>query len=338
MSQRTRRLRGQATVETAVLCIVLVPMLLYAFFLDDLLRYKLDLAEAVFASPWDYTTVNYEDPGDYAQGSGQTSVQHNIRLGLCDHTTAYNSYDGSYECEGKGGNGETSIHHVALSAHECWMVKPDAHQVDCNLINDSVGTEQLGQIFTSGIKDKVKAGGQVSCWGRLAVINYFLPQRVLQSFSQVVTTRTEQKSGDVHELYKNNEVNTQNTYVLERQNMSLVTDTWAMTTIEDVDPAKPSGVLFDRMSPGYFIPLTLPGFMFGMQAMSKQLLSPLAVFADNTRLGDLVLTPQMGFSTGAGPKIDDFYSSAWRDNGSNLTESSYNNRGNHYLGRTNIPK
>ena len=324
-----RRVRGQATVETAVLCIVLVPLLLYAFFLDDLLRFKLDLAEAVFAAPWDYTVIDFE------KANGSTAwvkaTQTNIRKGLCDHTTAYNSYDTGFECT-------DSDHHVALSAHECWMVKPDAHQVDCNLINDSVGTEQLGQIFTSGIKDKVKAGGQVSCWGRLAVINYFLPQRVLQSFSQVVTTRTEQKSGDVHELYKNNEVNTQNTYVLERQNMSLVTDTWAMTTIEDVDPAKPSGVLFDRMSPGYFIPLTLPGFMFGMQAMSKQLLSPLAVFADNTRLGDLVLTPQMGFSTGAGPKIDDFYSSAWRDNGSNLTESSYNNRGNHYLGRTNIPK
>ena len=324
-------------METAVLCIVLVPMLLYAFFLDDLLRYKLDLAEAVFASPWDYTTVNYEDPGDYAQGSGQTSVQHNIRLGLCDHTTAYNSYDGSYECEGKGGNGETSIHHVALSAHECWMV-PGAHQVTCTLANQDVGTEQLGQLFTSGIKGVANKGGQIHCQARLAVINYYLPQKVLQSFSKVLTTRTEEKSGDVHAHYQNlHDVDGSNTYILEQQDMSIITDTWALTTVEDVDPDSNSGKLYDRVSPGYPMLLAMQPFMnFAMKLQQDQLLSFITLF-DIPPMGDMVLTPQVGFKTAAPPSIGDFYSSAWDDNGQDPVEKSYNDRGNHYLGATQLP-
>ncbi len=323
-SLRRRRARGQATVETAVLCIVLVPLFLYAFFLDDLLRYKLDLEEAVFAAPWDYTTINYEAPG----GNWVKGAQRNVRLGVCDHTTAYNSYDGDYECK------ETDhSHHVALSAHECWMTA-GAHQVDCNLGDTDVGTEQFGMTITSGIKDQVKQGGQVTCWGKLGVINYFLPQRVLQSFSQVLTTRTEMQSGSVHSHYGLGE---NITYLLERQQFSVVTDTWAMTTVEDVDPDSPSGVLYDRVKPGYFVPLTLPGFMFAIDAMSDNLLSPLAII-DAPPMGDMVITPQLGFSTAAPPTKNDFYSSAWKDNGSNYVESSYNNRGSHYLGRTQIPK
>lgn len=329
LQSRRRRSRGQATVETAVLCIVLVPLLLYAFFLDDLLRFKLDLAEAVFSAPWDYTTVNYENPGSFMAGAGSTSVQHNIRLGLCDHTTAYNSYDGSFECK-------DFHHHVSMSAHECWIV-PGAHQVKCSIQDADVGTEQLGQTITTGIKDKVKQGGQISCNAQLAVINYYLPQKVLQDFSKVLTTRTEmQTNQDVHGVAAG--MNAQNTYILEQQQFSLVTDTWAMTSVEDVDPDSPSGVLFDRMSAGY--PQMFEGIAlvtFPIQAMSDQLLSPIAVFADNTPMGDLIFTPQLGFSKSAPPTVNDYYSSAWDDNGNNQVEKSYNDRGNHYMGMKQIP-
>jgi hypothetical protein len=214
---------------------------------------------------------------------------------------------------------------------------PGAHQVKCTLKDDSIGTEQLGQIITTGIRDKVKQGGQISCDAQLAVINYYLPQSVLQSFSQVLTTRTtKQTDPNVHAVAPG--MNFQNSYILEQQQFSIVTDTWAMTTVEDVDPDSPSGVLFDRMSAGY--PTMFEGIAlvtFPIQAMSDQLLSPLAVFADNTPLGDLIFTPQLGFSTQAPPTENDFYSSAWDDNGSNNTEKSYNDRGNHYMGLTQIP-
>ena len=60
----------------------------------------------------------------------------------------------------------------------------------------------------------MKQGGQVTCWGKLGVINYFLPQRVLQKFSQVLTTRTEMQSGSVHSHYGLGE---NITYLLERE-------------------------------------------------------------------------------------------------------------------------
>ncbi len=261
-------------------------------------------------------------------GSAPNSPQHNIRLGYCDHTTAYNSYDTSFECQDIN-------HHVAMEAHECWIVS-GAHQVTCDMPDANLATDPFGKTITSGIIDKVKQGGEVRCWAQLAVINHFMPQRVLQSFSKVLTTRaTEKTTNDTHQAA--HEVDGSTAYILKRQNFSLLTDTWAMTTIEDVDPDSPSGVLYDRVKPGYFVPLTLPGFMFAIDAMSDELLSPLAI-VDVSPMGDMVITPQLGFSKAAPPTKNDFYSSAWKDKGSNKVESSYNNRGSHYLGRTNIPR
>ena len=84
MKRRLRLRRGQATVELAVTTIVFVPLCLYVLFLDDLLRYKLDLAEAVFSSSWDYTSIPYD--------KGAPDLSSADEFTYCDHTSAYDSY------------------------------------------------------------------------------------------------------------------------------------------------------------------------------------------------------------------------------------------------------
>jgi hypothetical protein len=53
------RARGAAAVETAVTMIVLVPLIFYTLFLEDMLAYKLENQEPGIVAAWDYTTNDY---------------------------------------------------------------------------------------------------------------------------------------------------------------------------------------------------------------------------------------------------------------------------------------
>lgn len=326
---RRRRRRGQATVEMAVLCIVLVPLFMYVIFLDDLLRYKLELAEGVFSAPWDYTTI------DYQAGPNIGDVQHQIRVALCDHTTAYNSHDKDFEC---GDN-----HHVALAAHSCWLTK-GAQQVRCQVAEPDMGQSPFGLALTSGVKG-VNKGGQIKCSGRLGVINYFLPEKLFEQFSQVDAdtggtggmTRADKKSGSAHTAGSG--LAAESHYLLERQTTSILTDTWAMTTVEAQDPDENSGELYSRVDRAYPGLIAMAAVLpFVTQAVSDELLTPAALApVDLGGLNDSVRTPQVGFSPAAPPKIGDFFSSPWNDNASNAVENAYNKRGSKYFGWTADP-
>ena len=111
MLRRARSRRGQATVELAVTLVVLIPLTMYTLFLEDFNSYFLDWQEAITTSPWDFTAADYSTTVN-ADGA----VAHNNRREFCDHTSAYTSFDANYECN-------SNIHHKALTAHECWLVK-----------------------------------------------------------------------------------------------------------------------------------------------------------------------------------------------------------------------
>lgn len=232
-----RNRRGQAVVEMAVAMLVIVPTFMYVLFLDDLLRAKLDLEEAVITAPWEYAKVNFEE------GAAGTSLRSAVRLSWCDHTTAYNSYNRSYDCA-------SAVHHVALGAHQCWLTE-GAKQVSCS-VDKEFG--KLQGVTVTQVHDSYTQGGLVRCSARLGVVNYFLPQKLFEEFTDESMTRTtkfrEDVEGNVHQASANGGITEEAHYLLEEQQAGLVVDTWALGKMERIDSTG-SGELKDRVNSVY---------------------------------------------------------------------------------------
>ncbi|NTX57583.1 hypothetical protein HR086_40425, partial [Myxococcus sp. CA039A] len=58
-TSRHRAARGAAAVETALCMLVIIPVFMYALFLDDLLRHTLDSQETALSTVWDYAVQDY---------------------------------------------------------------------------------------------------------------------------------------------------------------------------------------------------------------------------------------------------------------------------------------
>lgn len=160
-----RRARGAAAVELAVTCIVLVPLLMYMVFLQDMLVMKLDGQEAAAQAPWDFILQ------DYDRGFTSNNVARMSRLTYCDHTAAYDSYDRGYDCDDQ-------IHHKAMTAHECWIVQ-GGQQVSCDISPVNVGRGGDG---VTAVKDSFANGGLLTCSARLGIMNYYLPNLFMPNF------------------------------------------------------------------------------------------------------------------------------------------------------------
>jgi hypothetical protein len=273
-----RRARGQAVVELAVAMLIIVPTFLYVLFLDDLLKAKLDLEEAVVSAPWEYARVNFEE------GPAKSGLRSAIRLGWCDHTTAYNSYDRGYDCS-------ESVHHVALSAHTCWLTS-GAKQVSCS-VDGTVG-QLTGAIGVFAANKEFTRGGLVRCSARVGVINYSLPQKLFQEFTQVQMTRTTQKSGDVHSAGNGLAVEAQ--YLLEEQQAGLLVDSWALANPLKRTSSTDASTLRSRANAIYqpyaIIAAALGGLNFAMKVAQSDLINA-TVFLDG--LGDNPLDANAAF-------------------------------------------
>ena len=306
---RTRQRRGQAAVELALSTIVIVPTFMYILFLDDMLRAKLDLEEAVVTAPWEYARVNFEE------GAAGTGVRSAIRLGWCDHTTAYNSYDKSYDCS------ETK-HHVAMSAHQCWLTE-GAKQVSCSVTKDYgklqglLGGEQAHSEFTKG--------GLVRCSARLGVINYSLPQVLFDQFAKAKMTRTERKSGNVHDSGRGLAVESQ--YLLEEQQAGLVVDTWALGKMEKIDSTG-SGNLKTRTNTiyqPYFLAAAAMGEKFAQKIIKSDVVNAVLLtdaMGDNPADANIAFDPDF-----KGTFNGDFHGSPYEPE-----------RGAYYMGADKIPQ
>lgn len=148
-----RRRRGQAAVETAVTMIVLIPIIFYSLFLEDLLYYHLEWQEGIVVSPWEGLAVNFQN-GD----SASSTAQKYNRVAYCDHTVAYDSFNANYDCD-------DSTHHKAMTAHQCWM--GGGKQITCN--NDT-GIANVERDYAN----RFGKGGFVQCTARLNVSNWFI--------------------------------------------------------------------------------------------------------------------------------------------------------------------
>ena len=149
------RARGQAVVELSLLMIVIIPVIFYTLFLDDLLRHRLDLLESVLSSPFDYGAIDQ-------QKSKGADLTHTEQLTWCDHTSLYNAHN-------KGADCDNSVHHKAFTAHVCWLVG-DAQQVTCT--ND----KSQGDIDSNA--SDYNGGGMVTCSAKAGVLNYFIAQQI----------------------------------------------------------------------------------------------------------------------------------------------------------------
>jgi hypothetical protein len=229
-----RRPRGAAAVELAVTMILLVPLIMYTLFLEDLLAYKLEEQEPTIVAGWDHITPDYQNDSPDVGGMN--------RLKYCDHTAAFDSYDQAYDCN------TDAVHHEAGTAHQCWMVS-GAKQLECT--NDtSLGTEILPaeQEFLAwhGAFNK---GGMARCTATLAVMNYFLPNKFFNwaahSGSQREVTgkgklggeaaKTGSSNASVHSDATGSE-GAKSSWVLKEEVFAVLDDPWALNVIRDTSP------------------------------------------------------------------------------------------------------
>lgn len=338
MSPRLRRgPRGAASVEMALSMIVLIPIFLYAIFLDDLLRYSLDAQEAALSTVWDFTTQ------DYTRSAG-SGVQHNARLTFCDHESGIDRTDK------KGGDGSyldcsDPDHHKAVVAHVCWL-NDNAEQVTCTAPDTGAAslTEPRHRMYQSEFTN----GGLVKCSARAVVENYMLPKTFLPQFSngEDLVKFNWKGKGDVH---GNAQKGTDdNAYFLKKQQLSIITDTWALTKEADTEPGDKSGEMHERVNFAYTRSLSYAsmaqGYMDFSQKITQDLLSPLALLMGDSPLSpNLAIKPHDGRTPtpsisikqeGRGGSGANYFTTEWKDWDSNKSEAIYKHgeRGEWYMG------
>jgi hypothetical protein len=336
--------RGAASVEMAICMLVIVPVFLYALFLDDLLRYSLDVQEATVSTVWDYTVQDYAAEGKFSPAT----VQHHARLMFCDHESGKGRYnergqDGTYkDCEEED-------HHqgTAVTAHVCWLNdQGKAKQVTCEGPDGSVGSVEAGKLYTS-YASSFNQGGLVHCSARAVVENYLLPKHFLPQFSDdkevVDLSKKMWKGGSYHQNSRDGDDG--NAYFTQEQHMSILVDTWALTKPATVRPGDKEGQLYERVALLY----TEDPAQAQMRNASRSFFSR----AGQSLLSPKFLPPQGGDDLGkpnlairphkADEAVPDqeikqedrtssYFNTEWKDWDQNRNSKTFEKRGTHYLG------
>lgn len=249
-SRAARRMRGGALVEFVIMVIILVPIIMYYLFLQDALYFKLNAQEPVVAAPFDHLTVNYNMPTQGAVGKMN-------RLIYCDHSSAYDSFNGEFDCQGSPpeesdpysmNEDPTSVqpgtdkgHHTEKGAHQCWITE-GAQQLRCTRPNATVGAAILASGSGSSWLSYYNRGGLTTCSARIGVMNYIIINRFF-SWSARGQELTGGNFG-THELKHNQrwahadyrEANENNQILMPKQHLAVLTDPWALNHLQDVTP------------------------------------------------------------------------------------------------------
>ncbi len=330
-----RRPRGAAAVETAILMLVLVPLIMYTLFLEDLLSYRLEQDEAVYSASWDPAGFDFRHNltiGTKAEVTQSNDadivsfVSKGNRLIYGDHTSAYNDYVNT------NASLNDDHHHQALAAHQCWLSKT-GQQVVCE-VDQAIGRVDptFGFLLTNG-------GGQFTCSAKLGVQNYFIPQKFLQEFSQVDLTGQDHHTTGGLNYTGDAPVHgdaASDAYAFPMGYFSVVHDSWAINWVKDgapgvtptdrtqghveVDPAShPRNVVGqpDELSRWMMVPFGLRAGMtaraerFGLDAVRNGFLLPTALVDG---VGDTLPTGPLAFSKDKTKKFANYYPSGWADN------------------------
>ena len=208
-----KRVEGQAAGEMSVLMVAIIPAFLYVLFADELNRHKLDLQEAVVASPWDYAFLNYES----AVPSGALNAHH--EAAFANHSS---SHPGSL-----GGNGPPGG--ANLFTAPIWGIEGEVGIVRCETVT-SEGFS-LADAMATNFKNRFQKGGKVTCTAQKGVENHYLIPRFMHEWSGM-----ELSSKGVRSAYISPSGLRAFTWPLARQYFSIVTDSWALTSRNAVDP------------------------------------------------------------------------------------------------------
>lgn len=311
MKTMTRRQRGSATVELALLMIVIIPTLLYTFYLEDLLFYKFDLEETVVSTPWDGAIVNYRGGGD--TGSIVTAAMQTF----WDHTSAWNTYnDARFD-------GRETVHHQAMTAHQCWLAK-GGQEVQCGF-DKSVG------ISVEPTFNFMNQGGMLSCDAILGVQNYFLPEKFFSWWGKndladqsKMKMHTNDNAG-IHAAAR------QDPYLYPKMYFGVVFDSWALNKTDDISP---NDLPFNDFSKWVNIEYSFSGRrgkredakQFLQDAVDKEILGS-ALGMDLS--GDMIDTPPIAFNNNGDRKFSKHHASGWNDS---RHEQTYNSMQNKYFG------
>ncbi|RKG57805.1 hypothetical protein D7V80_39260 [Corallococcus sp. CA054B] len=352
MHPKSRRVRGAASVEMALSMIVLIPIFMYALFLDDLLRYSLDAQEAAVTTIWDFTTQDYTKAlkqsggGGTGPQGGSSNVQHNARLTYCDHESGIDRPDvmsgSNYaDCE-------DTDHHLAVVAHVCWM-NSNAKQVTCEAPDNGAGS--LGGGIAGQYRSQFSNGGLIQCSARAVVENYLLPEEFLPEFSKnEKLTKKNWKQEGVAQVHENAQQGTGgedgNAYFLKEQRMAIITDTWALTEDADISPSDSSGEMYARtelvytkVQPGY---QSMRGNMQDFRsALTEDLLDSMMLYAfeDSPEDPYLSIHPHLANMQTPANTVNQegstrYFNQEWRDwdNDKNQDTYKHSDRGEWYMG------
>ncbi|MCK8497672.1 hypothetical protein OWM54_14160 [Myxococcus sp. MISCRS1] len=324
--------------------LVIIPVFMYAIFLDDLLRHTLDAQETALSTIWDYAVSDYAaEPtgGEAFAGFGQT--QGLARQMYCDHESGIDSYQTDPpECRLR-----TMHHHQELVAHACWM-HPEAQQVECTVDQNAVGS--YGVTLHASYMRQFNRGGLIRCSSRSGVQNYLLPTTFLQEFSQVDLAK-EHKDGDVHDNAEAKGDRTKDTYYLPWERIALVTDTWALTTPQNTEPGvkdtEPTNVyvrvahIYSSQENSGFTQMSPAAEQLVRQAIQRKLLDTSLQLdndaGDDPRNVSISIKAQTG-SNAPTQRIDQgdgagtYFNNEWRDWEANNNQATAQARGEYYMG------
>ncbi|RKH48825.1 hypothetical protein [Corallococcus llansteffanensis] len=345
-----RALRGAASVEMALSMIALIPIFMYALFLDDLLRYSLDAQEAAVTTVWDFTTQDYTKGlkpgggGGTGPQGGASNVQHNARLTYCDHESGIDRPDvmsgSNYaDCE-------DTDHHLAVVAHVCWM-NSNAKQVTCEAPEQGAG-ELSG--LAQDYQGEFTNGGLIKCSARAVVENYLLPEEFLPEFSDgVKLTKKNWKQEGVENVHDNAQAGVGgadgNAYFLKEQKMAILTDTWALTEDADISPSDSSGEMYDRVKFAYEGPNSYSMVSTEMDSFRDKLTEELMddmmlmAFEDSPKEPYLSIHPHLSNMQTPANTINQegdtrYFNQEWRDWDQDKNQNTYQHgeRGDWYMG------
>ncbi|MFY2557010.1 hypothetical protein ACN469_05220 [Corallococcus terminator] len=330
--------------------LVIIPVFMYAIFLDDLLRHVLDAQESALSAIWDYTVSDYAatpQNGEAFAGFGET--QRFVRLMYCDHESGLDSYKAEPpECKVR-----SMHHHQELVAHACWM-HPAAQEVQCTVNQDAVGS--YGVTLHAAYMRQFNRGGLIRCSARSGVQNYLLPTTFLQEFSQVDLAK-ENMDGDVHDNAEKKGDRSRDTYYLPWERIALVTDTWALTAQQNLGPGQkdtePTNVyvrvahIYSSQENSGFTQMSTEAEQLVRRAIDRKLLSD-DVALDGTAGDDpRNVSISIKAQTGSGAPSQDidqgqgngtYFNNEWRDWEANNNERTRQQRGEYYMGCQNPGK
>ncbi|WP_338870213.1 hypothetical protein [Myxococcus stipitatus] len=330
-------------METALCMLVIIPVFMYAIFLDDLLKHALDGQETAVSTIWDYTVADYAATPKDESFAGFGQIQGVARLTYCDHESGLDSFQAQPpECD------NDQSHHQDLVAHVCWL-HPGAQQVQCTLNQQAVGS--YGVTLHGAYMSRFNRGGLIRCSARNGVQNYLLPKTLFSEFSQVDLAK-ETKSGSIHDNATANRDVEKDTYLLPWERIALVTDTWALTREQSFEPgqsdddeervyARVAQLYVNEENAGYTQMKSAVESLVSA-AISDKLVSD-DVKLDDQGPGDDPRRVSMSIKPINGEPTQDikqggdsatYFNNEWRDWDRNGNEETYRERGRNYMGCT----